>query len=455
MSAAIDSLKRLRARRVEVDPFARLASPPLATRLSRLQAEAFATFEAHGIPSHRLERWKGTPLGRLEEMTFDGPASDSAADLVLDGESWLASPRARKEPDSLATSGIRVLTLVEATTAMPAIVEQHLATLADPKSEALVALQTALFDDVAVVHVAEGAAATRPIRLRIPTPRADRRGVHARFPRVLVVAERNARATVVLENEGRATSSGFTALVSECHLAEGAHVELAEIQHAGEGHVHFTSTHARVARNARFDSHVFTLGRGLVRSELAIVLAEPEAQTRMRGFFLGRDESHVDHFTTVDHAAERCTSDEEYRGVLGGASKGVFRGRVIVRPDAQKTDARQSNPNLLLSEDATVDSKPQLEIYADDVKASHGATIGQLDPEALFFLRARGIEERVARLVLTRAFASRVVEDLPGDEELRRDVTNRIEEALGDLEHASAEERAIAHGASEPGGIGS
>ncbi len=153
----------------------------------------------------------------------------------------------------------------------------------------------------------------------------------------------------------------------------------------------------------------------------------------MNGFFLGRGAGHVDHFTTVDHAAPHCTSAQDYRGVLGDRAKGVFRGRVIVRPGALKTDARQSNPNLLLSDTAAIDTRPQLEIYADDVRASHGSTIGQLDPDALFFLRARGIDEAEARILLTRAFAQSIV-DAIRDPGLREDVTRRVDTALGLLE---------------------
>jgi Fe-S cluster assembly protein SufD len=165
-------------------------------------------------------------------------------------------------------------------------------------------------------------------------------------------------------------------------------------------------------------------------------LAEPECETRMRGFYLGREAGHVDHFTTVDHAAASCTSDEEYRGVLGDRSSGVFRGRVIVRPDAQKTDARQSNPNLLISDHARVDSKPQLEIYADDIRASHGSTTGQLDPNALFFLRTRGIGAAEAKLLLTRAFAQTIVDGI-ADDRLREAASARVDDALASLVSAT------------------
>jgi len=229
---------------------------------------------------------------------------------------------------------------------------------------------------------------------------------------------------------------GLTAFVAEYHLAAGAKIETVQIQSEGAERIHVTSSHARLEGDAHFDSHVFSLGDGLVRSELSVTLDAPGAETRMRGFFLGRNHAHLDHYTTVDHAAEHCSSDQEYRGVLDDDSKGVFRGRVIVRPGAQQTSARQSNPNLLLSDRATIDTKPQLEIYADDIRASHGATIGQLDPEALFFLRARGIGEAVARRVLTRGFAGSIVEGI-ADDDVRRFVAARVEDALASLHPAN------------------
>ncbi len=175
----------------------------------------------------------------------------------------------------------------------------------------------------------------------------------------------------------------------------------------------------------------------------------PGAETGMSGFFFGRGAGHVDHFTTVEHAAPHCTSAQEYRGVLADRAKGVFRGRVIVRPGALKTDARQSNPNLLLSDTASIDTRPQLEIYADDVRASHGSTIGQLDADAVFFLRARGIAEAEARVLLTHAFATTIV-DAIRDPGLREDVGRRVDEALARLDPVLASKTTTAPTAPTP-----
>lgn len=454
MSAAIQSLARLRER-VASDREQDLPAPRLAPRLEKLASDAFAAFQDQGIPTRRLESWKGTNLARLEAMEFAriGPGkafdsksisssdpnanapSEGAADLVfVDGRLLTASASRADLP-----AGVRVLSLLEAATEDSGIPEALLGQLPDLKKESLAALQTGLFEDAAIVHLAPRAVATRPIRIRSVST-ADAPGApSATFPRLLVVAERESAATILFESVSHGAAPGLTAFVAEFQLAAGARIESVQIQGEGAERIHFTSTHARLEADAHFDSHVFSLGDGLVRSELSVTLAAPGAETRMRGFFLGRNHAHVDHFTTVDHAAGHCSSDEEYRGVLDDDSKGVFRGLVIVRPGAQKTNARQSNPNLLLSNRASIDTKPQLEIYADDIRASHGSTIGQLDADALFFLRARGIDEAVARLVLTRGFANSIVEGI-SDLAARRSVAERVEDALASL-HSTATAR--------------
>jgi Fe-S cluster assembly protein SufD len=441
MTIARDALCRLQAERADALGDT-LPAPALAARLDASRAEALGAFEAMDIPTRRLERWKGTSLAALEAMDFAriGPAPNASAPLAADDadadllfvDGRLLTPSATRVD---LAEGVRVLGLAEAATEMPELLERHLARLGEPKSDSLLALQTALFEDVAVIALAKRARAQRPIRIRSLATGKAGDAASASFPRLLVAADRESEATILLESGTRGAAPGLTVLASEIHIGAGARIEQIEIQDGSPERIHVTNTQVRLEQDARFDSHVLSLGHGLVRSELAVALSAPGAETRMRGFFLGHGESHVDHFTTVDHEAPHCSSDEEYRGVLADASKGVFRGRVIVRPDAQKTDARQSNPNLLLSDRATIDTKPQLEIYADDVRASHGSTIGQLDPEALFFLRARGIDERLGRIVLTRAFAHAIVDGI-SDSGLRDTIRERVDETLVRLEES-------------------
>ncbi|MFO0689353.1 MAG: Fe-S cluster assembly protein SufD [Myxococcota bacterium] len=416
MSTAVDSLVRLRGRFAKDGP----------DWLVRRREEALEAFLATGLPTRRLEAWKSTNLAPLAALDFARIAPPGAS--TLDVSAGAALP-----------SGVRVRSLAEVLRTEPDRLAGRLGRLADPKSSALVALQTACLEDGVVVELEAGARAAEPIRIRFHSSPDVYDRPSAAFPRLLVVAGEGSEATILVDcaaaGPTQRTSPGFTNHVAELFLAAGARVELVQVQAEPAPRIHFTSVHAEVERGARFASHVVTLGDGLVRSELDVRLMAPGAEAILNGFFLGQADGHVDHFTTVDHAAPHCTSAQEYRGVLADRSKGVFRGRVIVRPGAQKTDARQSNPNLLLSDRAEIDTRPQLEIYADDVRASHGSTIGQLDADALFFLRARGIGEPEARVLLTGAFARTIV-DAIGAPALRDEIGARVEGTLATLEAA-------------------
>jgi Fe-S cluster assembly protein SufD len=453
--------------------------------IAGLREQALAAFAEQGIPTRRLEAWKGTSLAALEAMTFGRAGSDQdGIEYVRPGLSPSTrsrSPRAGRFPgevgaelvfvdgrfDPVASQiealpeGCHLLPLAEARRSAPELLEGRLGQLADPKRHALVALQTAFLDDGLVLVVDRNLALPAPIRVRFLTSDpAEATGTTealaaaptTSFSRLLVAMGEHSQATLLHEHEtlGVTSAAGLSACVGEIHLAAGARLETIQLQSEAAPRIHFTSLHARLERDARLDSHVFTLGPGLTRSELEITLAEPGAGSRMRGFFLGRESGHIDHFTTVDHASHHCTSDQEYRGVLGDRSRGVFRGRAIVRPDAQKTDARQSNPNLLVSDHASIDSKPQLEIYADDVRASHGSTIGQLDPDALFFLRARGIGHAAARLMLTRAFAHGIVDGVE-DDDVRAHVAARVDQALTELDRGALRDGITAGSPDEDG----
>ena len=452
MSAALDSLLVLREKAL-----ASLRKGE-AEWIGRLREEALGTFHEQGFPTRRLEDWKGTNLAPLEAIHFERIGSSEPNPVVVTGD---GIPELRFVDGRLDTAnaqaanlpaGVRLLSFAEARRQAPELLEGRLAQLASSKRQAMVALNTAFLDDGAVISIEAGTKLEGSILLSFGASSESENAASAAFPRLLIVAGEKSRGQILIDHTSRASSHaspdatlhaasgsssaaapGFTSLVAEFFLAQEAELECVQIQDENATRIHYSSLHARLEQGARFDSHVFSLSGGTIRSELEVTLAEPGAETRMRGFYLGRGEGHVDHFTTVDHAAAACTSDEEYRGVLGAKASGVFRGRVIVRPDAQKTDARQSNPNLLLSEGASVDSKPQLEIYADDVRASHGSTTGQLDPDALFFLRARGIDAMEARLLLTRAFVQTIVDGV-SDERIHDIVSKRVAAALSSLE---------------------
>jgi len=227
-------------------------------------------------------------------------------------------------------------------------------------------------------------------------------------PRLLVVAGAESHATVIQDHVSLGRSRGFTNAVTEVFVGEAASLELVVLQRESPEQTHIANLAGKLERNARFTSHVVTLGGALVRNDLNVVLADEGAEATANGLFVATGEQLVDNHTTLDHAMPHGTSRELYKGILGGNSRGVFRGRVIVRPDAQHTCAEQSNPTLLLSDAARINSVPQLEIHADNVKCSHGAAIGQLAKDALFYLRCRGIGEDRAREMLSRGFASEV-----------------------------------------------
>ena len=439
MSAFVDLISR--AREDLADRATDVASASLASRLATLRKEGLAGFDERGLPTRRDERWKGTNTARLAELALDrvGPGDDFDASILedarvadfeadllfVDGRMVRAAASRADLPE-----GVHVLSLGEAAAEIPEVVTEKLGALVDPKTDAIAALNAGLFEDAAVIAIAPDTRPGRAIRVLSLSTRAS-----ATFGRLLVVAGSGSEGLVVLESSTVGDAPGFHSLVSEFHVAENAKIVSVEIQSGSAERVQVSQMRAAVERDARFASNVLCLSEGLVRSEVEASMNAPGGLVGMNGLFLGRGGAHHDHFTTVEHAAPHCESDEEYRGILADASAGVFRGRVLVRPDAQKTDARQSNPNLLLSEGASIDTKPQLEIYADDVKASHGSTIGQLDEEALFFLRARGIDETTARLVLTRGFAQTFVDALV-DPSTRDLVTARLEGALSALEDA-------------------
>lgn len=449
MSSDLQSLTRLSPDRIPVAPSDRSDQTHTDPNwLATLRRDALASFEEQGLPTRRQEEWKGTNLAPLAAMEFTRvgaspnfsiPMQEDVGPgpllVFVDGAFDPAASRREKLP-----AGVRASSLAEVLRDEPESIKGYLGALTDPKIQPLVALQTAFLSDGAVLVLDSGTTAPHPIRLRfISTGDAgdSGAGTSAAFPRLLVIAGEGSSLALVQEHISSDDAPGLTAYVSEFHLAAGARVECLEVQAEAAARVHFTSLHARLEKNATFDSHVITVADGLVRSELLVELIEPNAATKLCGLFMGQKTAHLDHFTTVDHAAVNCTSDEEYRGVLANESKGVFRGRVIVRPGAQGTDTKQSNPNLLLSDRATIDTKPQLEIYADDIRASHGSTIGQLDSDALFFLRARGIDEAEAKRLLTGAYAHGVVARIQ-NEELRRVATTQVDATLTQLEKSES-----------------
>ncbi len=404
--------------------FERLEKQPAAPALQRLRKAAIARFAELGFPGPRDEEWRFTPLAPLVNTPFRcGLAAGTLFPRSGDGASRAVPSRTavRRQagaglrerqsaffPEAAAQSaapGVSIVGLAEALQKHPQLVEPHLARHADFKCNAFADLNTAFLRDGAFVYVPANGVVEEPIYLR-SLAREESHCVWHR--RSLVVLERNAHATVIEDFSGP-SSAYFTNAVTEIVVGENAELDHYKVQEEGPEAYHVATTQVRLGRAARFASHAFTLGGLWSRNEVNAVFAGEGGECTLNGLYRGAGQQFIDNRTFIDHAFPRCASHELYKGILDGHARGVFNGKIYVRQDAQKTDAKQTNKTLLLSEDATINTKPQLEIYADDVKCTHGATVGQLDDEAIFYLRSRGIGLEEARDLLTYAFANDVV----------------------------------------------
>jgi Fe-S cluster assembly protein SufD len=414
-----------------------LPHPPHPARwLEDLRHDAFARFEELGFPTAKLEAWRFTGIQPIVSTPWT-PAPAGAAPAA---EPWgrgarlvFVNGRFSRELSGRAPDGIRALSLGDALAADPARVEAHLSRLAPYRQNAFAALNTASFEDAACVFVEPGAVVAEPLALVLVSSAGGDLSVS--HPRVLVVAGERSQASIVQVFEG--SGRYFTNAVTEIDVAPGAVLEHTLLQREAEPacHVHFVA--ARVARSGRLVQGNVSLGSSLARTDVSAALDGEGAETALNGLFLGRGAQHLDNHTTIDHAKPHTSSRELYKGIMDGASRGVFHGTILVRPDAQKTDAIQTNKNLLLSREALVNSTPALQIFADDVKCKHGSTTGQLDETALFYLRARAIGAAEARAMLTRAFAADVADRI-GVPEVRAEVDREIGERLAGALGASS-----------------
>ena len=440
----------------------RLAGPRW---LEPLRRTAIAHFAAAGFPTVRDEDWRYTSLGPLGEIPFEPPAAETGADLPgeaverlrVGGKDWpcLVFVDGRHAPRHSAPTGapamaaavpaggdraapaaspaaapgqaVTLASLTEAMRSEAALVERHLGRHATWERNVFAALNTAFVEDGAFVHLPADTAVPAPIELVFvtTTPRVLAQ------PRVLVVAEPGSRVTIVERYVGLTAEPCFSNVVSELHLGRGAAVDHYVLQEQGSGTFHFATVHAELERDSALSAYAATFGARLARATLVVGLRGEGARADLGGLYVLGGRQHADHHVTVDHAVPRGTSRQLYKGVLDGASRAVFNGRIVVRRDAQKTDASQTNKHLLLSDGVEVDSKPQLEIFADDVKCTHGAAEGQLAPEALFYLRSRGLAEPAARALLTYGFAREVLDRIglaPIRAALDHALTTRLEE---------------------------
>lgn len=414
------------------DPWLAAAGGATPAAFAGLRSRGRDAFAAAGFPTTRDEEWKYTNLAELsravvESGTGKGTAAAASARgtglggscLVFVDGAWSA-----ELSDAGANApGVVVSRLADAVTATPELVSVHLGSRVDLDSRPLAALNTAHLDDGVFVFVPRQVAVAAPIEIVFHV--ASQRPI-VTHPRVLVVLEAGASATVVERFSGVDDTGYFTNAVTEIVLGADASLRHLRAQEDGTGAWHVGSVSAHQAASSRLLSSSISLGARLARIDVHSVLDGAGAECDFDGLYVARNRQHVDHHTVIDHRSPHASSRELYKGVLDDAATGVFNGKVFVRPDAQKSDARQMNKNLLLSDAATVNTKPQLEIFADDVKCSHGATIGRLDAAALFYLRSRGIDAQRAREILVYAFANEMIDRIPL-EPLRAD----LERSLG------------------------
>jgi Fe-S cluster assembly protein SufD len=385
--------------------------------------KAMDRFVELGFPTTKNEDWHFTSVAAIAERDFTfvaartGDVSPSDVESFgFGGDGWstivFANGRYARDLSDLSRLDprVRVLSLAEARASAPELARQVGSILTDADRHAFTMLNTAFMPDGVVIHVPKDVSVMGPIHVLFITDAHAAKTVM--YPRNLIVVDRNARATVLESYVALGDASYFTNAVTEVSVADGSTLEHYKIQREGRRAFHIGTTEARQARDSHYVSFSFATGGSLSRTNIYTKLDGPGCGSTLNGLYMLDSEQHCDHQTRIEHAEPNCFSREVYKGVLDGRSHGVFNGKVYVHPAAQKTDGKQTNNTLLLSKEAQVDTKPQLEIFADDVKCTHGATVGKLDEMALFYMKSRGIDAETARRLLVYAFAADVLETI-------------------------------------------
>jgi len=419
-----------------VEAFAKLEQNGAA--LMPLRKAGLARFSEAGYPMLRDEDWRFTNIKPLAELPFrpiidplgqelrqdqiDGTTLgqlDADRLVFVDGHFNAGLSQIADQP-----SGVTVTHLANGWAGL----ERELGSLSGGDDNPFVALNDAFFTDGAVIRIGDGQRLAKPIHLLFfSAAGADGEAEHIRN---WIVAGTNSQGTIIESHLSLGQAATVTNVVTESRIGDGAEIEHIKFQDQSTKAFHLASLHSELGRDARYAFHSIALGGRLSRNNLRMRLTQPGIECVLNGLYMLRGQQLADHHMIVEHAAPHCDSHEYFNGILDDQSRGVFHGRILVQPGAQKTDAKQTNKNLLLSDDATANTKPQLEIYADDVKCTHGATIGEMDDDAIFYLRARGLDTSTAQRMLLHGFAGEIVERIQHDavrEELDELVWNRLE----------------------------
>jgi Fe-S cluster assembly protein SufD len=406
----------------QFDDFIRDGARTAAARVNTLRTRAMESFVTLGFPTTKNEDWHFTSTSAIAEQEFTfvaaatGDVQESDLTQFAYADDWhtavFVNGRFAKELSSLGhlESGVRFMSLAEAWTSAPDLAARVGTIVSAPEQHAFTQLNTAFMPDGAVLHVARDARVLHPIHLVFVTDANAAKTVM--YPRNLIVLERGAKATVVESYVSLSDAMYFTNAVTEVSVGDGATLEHIKIQRESARAFHVGTIEAEQARDSHYISFSFATGAELSRTNIYTNLNGEGCGSTLNGLYMLDGEQHCDHQTRIEHSQPNCFSREVYKGVLDGRSHGVFNGKVYVHPIAQKTDGKQTNNTLLLSKEAQVDTKPQLEIFADDVKCTHGATVGRRDDMALFYMKSRGVNAETAKRLLIYAFAAGVLETI-------------------------------------------
>lgn len=408
--------------------------------LDALRRDAFAQFAASGFPPERHEDWKYTNTRALQKLRLHPVVSQptklsaqTIAPALLQNPATLrlvfvdGAFTAHAQPTTDNIAGLSITPFEKALNADRATIEPLLLAKDLWASDPFTALNTAFLAQGVVIEVADGARITAPLQLLfVSMPHTDACASH---PRVIVKLGNKAHLTLVESHFGLEGAANFTNSCTQIALGSGAQLDYFAMQREAASDFHVSRVYVSQQQNSRFDSHTYNLGGQWVRDDLRVRLEASGAAAKLSGLYLADQRRHVDNHTRIDHLVPHTASDELYRGIIRDRGHAVFNGKVVVAEAAIKTDATQTNNNLLLTRNGEIDTKPELEIYADDVKCDHGATIGQLDEQALFYLRSRGVDLETAREMLTGAFA-RVITERIAEAGLRDYVLAQLATAL-------------------------
>ncbi|MBL4638219.1 MAG: Fe-S cluster assembly protein SufD [Proteobacteria bacterium] len=402
--------------------------------LNNLRQQALEQFNSQGLPSKKVEDWKYTSLWDFAQQTFIHDAAANAVTASQSAQLALLEDAYRLViVDGVYSSELSQLKDMQVGLTLSSLstgveqVQQQLGQQVDVAKAGLTALNTMLMNDGVVITVSANTEIAKPIELLvINSGQTENLAVHLRN---VIVMEKNSKATFIEHYVSLNAQVSMTNVVTEVVLEESAELHHYKLQQESENAFHIATLAAKQAAKSKWHTNNISLGAKLARNDIHSQLEGEHSHTTMDGLYLVNNNQHVDNHTRIDHLVPNTTSDELYKGVLDGNSHAVFNGKVMVHKDAQKTNSNQKNQNLLLSRGCEIDTKPEMEIYADDVICGHGSTVGQIDQDQLFYLRARGLDEVSARSLLTFAFAVDVLERIPSTD-IRQALSNVIEQRL-------------------------